>query len=147
MVEGMAQGMKVYSSIIDEEATSLGETAIDSMKIAISKMPDAIAEEVSIRPVITPILDLTDVKQGANQMNNLFGTRPLIEAGSVQANHASAGFRPGANQPVPQGVETGLTRPQISFVQNNMSPKALSPPEIYRQTNNQLSRMKEVLPV
>ena len=33
----------------------------------------------------------------------------------------------------------------LSFVQNNYSPKSLSRAEVYRQTKNQISTMKEVL--
>lgn len=41
--------------------------------------------------------------------------------------------------------QSEATSTPLQFVQNNYSPKALSPVDLYRQTNNQLSRARGVL--
>lgn len=140
--EGFAKGLQVYSKVVDKEAQGVGEGAIDTLKKTMSKMN--VSGDIDSRPVIRPVLDLTDVKTGTSQMSKIFAARPLVATASyVGAVNASAGYR--GNQPV-QPDDKVATRPAVSFTQNNYSPKALNSAEIYRQTNNQLSKAKEALP-
>jgi hypothetical protein len=39
----------------------------------------------------------------------------------------------------------GERGPLVTFEQNNYSPESLTPTEVYRQTNNQLSQIKQAL--
>jgi hypothetical protein len=96
----------------------------------------------NLSPVITPIVDLTQVQAGADQMNSIFAANPVVATASAdQASSISA------SQAVPGGATdtTGTEASVIKFEQNNYSPEALSPVEIYRQTKNQLSQMRTAL--
>ena len=94
-------------------------------------------------PIVRPVLDLTDVKKDAGKINSMVTAQPLkVDTTLAKAKDASAGYS--ANRAAQTDV---MERPSTSFeyTQINNSPKALSNAEIYRQTNNQLSKVKGAL--
>jgi hypothetical protein len=116
---------------------------VDSLKKSISGFSDLITGPVDIRPVIAPVLDLSSVKKDAGQIGTMLGRSPISVDGSYAKAAAIANARMAAEEALAdiRGTET----PSMTFIQNNTSPKALSSAELYRQTNNQLSRAKGAL--
>lgn len=51
---------------------SMGETAFDSIRSALSGMNDIIDSDMDTTPTIRPVLDLTNVKTTAGKLNGLF---------------------------------------------------------------------------
>lgn len=143
-VEGMALGLEANAKIVNTEAENLGIGAIETLKKTMSKMGDDVGGGFSTQPVIRPVIDLTAVRTGAKAIDGFFGNR-LVRAdiSADQAAAISARFRPGDGED--PGSKMSI-RPAVTFTQNNYSPKALNSAEIYRQTNNQLSKAKEALP-
>ena len=125
----------------DEPANSIEnmtQTMVDSM----SKVPDALSGMTDFNPVITPVVDLTGVQEGADQMNSIFAETPVIATTSFGQAASISSSQTG------QGLADGSTTTEgsvIKFEQNNYSPESLSPTEIYRQTRNQLSQMRTAL--
>jgi tape measure domain-containing protein len=94
-------------------------------------------------PVITPVLDLTEIRKSAEEIDRILSVNPKIIV-SVSLENASTISATG--KPIPETpVNTVPSVSEVKFEQNNYSPKALSPIEIYRQTRNQLAMAKEVL--
>lgn len=143
--QGMANGLTNMARVVAASATDVGLGALDAMKIAVSKIPDTISDKMDIQPVIRPVVDLTDVNNTAGQIDRvLSGSRNIsVRPAISSAQQVSAGFQ--NNKSLIEQAAADSTTPTIQFVQNNTSPKALSPAEVYRQTKNQLSKVKEVV--
>lgn len=64
--------------------------AVDSVKSSISKIADVINSDMDTQPTIRPVLDLSNVRSGANAISSLFGGRSsvgvLTNVGAIAAN-------------------------------------------------------------
>lgn len=118
---GLANGLLKYSSVVKDASTSIGDSAIKTMRESMDTISELLNNEVN-NPVITPILDLSDISNNAGRINKMFND-PTI----------------GTNLEELPGIQNGKV---FNFTQNNYSPKALSRIEIYRQTKNQFSTLK-----
>lgn len=94
-------------------------------------------DEISddINPVITPVLDLSEAKAGADDLRSMFGNESFR---GVQ--NAASGI---STQSSSEGGQNGSQKTVI-FNQYNTSPRALSEVEIYRQTKSSISRIARV---
>jgi hypothetical protein len=141
--QGVALGLSESAGIIGQASEQAGQTAIDSMKKTISGLGDLVAEGMDMNPTITPVLDLSGVQKDASSLNDLLGQSLSIGATASSARDALVGYT--ANQNALAEAIAAQQANSVTFVQNNTSPKALSQAEIYRNTNNQLSRAKGAL--
>lgn len=145
VVLGLAKGIDDNASTANDSVQSMGEGIIDTMGKSISGLGDLISNQMSddFSPTVTPVLDLSSVQKDASTIGSLLTAQPLSVDSTVSAaTDASAGYsdnQAAANTPVTEINQTN------NFVQNNTSPKALSSVDIYRQTNNQISKAKGVL--
>ena len=123
---GLAKGLTDYASYALRAASEVGDGAIDAMQSSFGNISNVITGDIDLDPVIRPVLDLTDVTNGAKQIGSMFDNQKVGVSGSNDQNGGAVDGN-------------GKT---FSFIQNNYSPKALSRTEIYRQTKNQFSAMK-----
>ena len=123
---GLAQGLMKYASYAMSAASEVGDGTIDALSNSMNNISNVITGDMDLDPVIRPVLDLTDVTNGAKQIGSMFSNQKIGVSGT---NGQNGGTVDG----------NGKT---FNFVQNNYSPKALSRTEIYRQTKNQFSAMK-----
>lgn len=107
-----------------------------------SGFSDLITGPVDIQPVITPVLDLSSVKKDAGQIGTVLGRQPISVDSAYSKAAAIANARVAAQEAA--DIQSSAPAP-LTFNQYNNSPKALSSADIYRQTNNQLSRAKGAL--
>lgn len=117
--DGLVEGLNASGSRVKEAAVSIARTAYQAAMSVIN-------DELST-PIITPVLDLTGVKANANQLTTLLNSSipvSLPMSGNGQALH---------------------TNGNVTFVQNNYSPRALDRMEVYRQTQNQIKTVKKIL--
>jgi tape measure domain-containing protein len=143
--KGLANGLTKYTKIVKKSAANVGDSALNSMKMSLSKMPSILDNDIDTTPMIRPVLDLTDIRKDAGQISKLLATRPLVAAVSYsKAADVSATTRPATSQDDDQD-DSPVSARSVSFTQNNYSPKALSSAQIYRQTKNQLSKAKGAL--
>ena len=91
--------------------------------------------EIEFNPVVTPVVDLDALKQGKNDIDRLLGN----STASGMAHAVDISNYTAASRYESDGEMVGTDQGSTTFVQNNYSPKALSPIEIYRNTKNQLS--------
>jgi len=114
-----------------------GNSIKRNLEPVVQEMADYIDREAIFEPVISPVLDLSKMRN--LDIEKLF---PSTKAYAVAAAIATTG------QPV-AGYTSGLgiseTQPvgSVIFEQNNYSPKALDREAIYRQTRTQLAKYKE----
>ena len=76
--EGFARGIDKLSWMAKDSSKIMADGAIEGTKNAISRIADAVNSDIDAQPVISPVLDLSDVKSGAAAMNSLFSTNPSV---------------------------------------------------------------------
>lgn len=141
--QGFALGLDSTVDSVATSATSVASSALLSMSKTISGMSDLIAGSMDVSPTITPVLDLSSVKKNAGQIDTLLNGKFMTVGTSYStAKNASAGYAENANASVQSASSSNGDAVPVSYTQNNYSPKALSAAEIYRQTNNQLSKVR-----
>jgi tape measure domain-containing protein len=136
---GLINGLNDNTPGVHKALEDSANSSVRKMNDAFSKIPKHIT--ANTQPIISPVLDLTDVKKKASMLDKLM-PKPVITA-KVSTDQASAisQHKPGAATEVPQaGASTSVT-----FHQTNNSPDPLSAIEIYRQTRNQLSQAKRLV--
>ena len=135
LVEGLAQGIGEKHELVTDAMGNLSDDAADAMKATIAGIAQSLLDDDEFTPVITPVLDLSNVQSGARQLNNMFTTN--------QALSALSAFGDLQNEQL--NGQNGTSRLGTTFIQNNYSPKALNRIEIYRQTKNQFAQYKEAM--
>ena len=145
---GMAQGITSMSSNVSSAAEDVGKTAIDTVKDSVSGISDALSSNIDMTPTIRPVLDLTAIQSGAKAISGLIPA-PSLSLGTSNNVATSVSLQEQA-QNAQMMLDASLipnAQSQLTFIQNNTSPKALSTSEVYRQTQNQLSTLKGELGV
>ena len=56
----------------------MADSARKGLSKAISKVADVINSDMDTQPTIRPVLDLTDIRNGANSLNSMFNSNPSI---------------------------------------------------------------------
>jgi hypothetical protein len=143
-MEGMAKGLEDSSKLVTDAVDSAAQDALTHMERSMRGMSDAVAAELNQTPVITPILDLTQIRAQSQELNALTNVVP-ITAITSSGQAAIISSQQTAAQSEQTTVAAGAA--PVIFEQNNYSPEALSEIEIYRQTKNQLSQLKSVFAI
>ena len=95
--QGLINGMDDTSNKAEKSATNLGRSAIKGLKYAISKVSEIMGDNMDTNPVITPVIDLTNVKSGGRQLNGMLTdmtNKSIGLSSSVSlANSVSSGMR------------------------------------------------------
>lgn len=69
--EGFAIGMLSEAKYIEDSASSIGERAVAGLNAAVASINDTIANDIDAQPVIRPVLDLSDIQNGAGDISAL----------------------------------------------------------------------------
>lgn len=142
---GMADGLEKYAGLVGTAAELVGHEAIDSLRKSISGLSDVVDQTVDLNPVITPVIDLTEVTKGAKQISKMtsIATVPIRPSFSTAA---ATGIST-TTVPSPTDLAALVPSTSVEFNQYNTSPQSLSEVEIYRQTKNQISTLKGALTI
>ena len=139
--EGLAGGILDKVGTVASAGKTLASKTIDAVAKAMRAISDTVPNEVSLNPVVTPVLDLSSFRSSAQSMEGILGTPRLnLEPSYISANMAYDAVD--ANNKVNSESSRKSSVTEITYIQNNSSPKALSETEIYRRTKNQLSTTK-----
>ena len=142
--KGLIQGLQAYSGQVADASAQVGTDAVSAMRKTITGLGSIVSEEISTDPTVRPVLDLTKIKEDASKISNLLGAQ-TVDVGSSYSSAADVSNRVEASRVNVGDIPGTVVNDSVQFVQNNYSPKALSPIELYRQTNNQLSVAKGAL--
>ncbi len=144
---GLAVGIKSNTDAADS-AGALSSDVMASLRNGLSDQtvnPEVMWNDT---PTIKPVLDLTDVKKGANDMNNLWKD-PSVSI-DPKLSTGQAVFIAKEQQWQAVAARQEMLKPaklpaQVSLHQTINAPHALSANDIYRQTKSQLALAKEEL--
>ena len=81
--EGLAIGINDRSDVATNSASNMASSVIGNAQNAISKAGDMLSANVDAQPMIKPIVDLSEVRRGANAISGIFGSGPSV---GVMAN-------------------------------------------------------------
>lgn len=91
--EGLAQGLLKYSRYAENAASNVGENTMDSLRDSLSNIAEAIDSDIDFSPTITPILDLSEIQNGAKSINGIIDTNGRLSFGaSANLRAISSGF-------------------------------------------------------
>lgn len=97
--------------------------------------------DLTMRPEITPVLNLESVRKDAKTLSSVFGTTP-IPVSTRNAQYEYGRTQVALAEP-PKREEPAPHVTNVHYEQHNHSPEALDAMTIYRQTQNQLLAVKE----
>lgn len=141
--EGLVKGLAIGVPAIKKTAAILTDQFQKELDRQFGSTTSPFEDILETDPVIKPVLDLSDVEAGAAAIQALIASGAVTPDISVNAaNGVSRSVRAG------KALEEALVGgggDTYNYVQNNTSPKALNAGEIYRQTNNQISRIRKRL--
>lgn len=137
---GFVNAIAAYGKKAYDTSRNMASMAKSGLSAAVSSIADWIDSDIDTQPTIRPVLDLSGVEKEAMRLDTMFSHSQAIAAGNGITSR-----RTNSNDENQNGVNGSKTGNTFTFTQNNYSPKALSRIEIYRQTKNQFSAMKEAL--
>lgn len=141
--QGLIRGLDEMSGSVAKASSATGQAALEALRESLTGFSDLIEADPNFQPRITPVLDLSDAKKTASQIGSILPSQGVsIDSSYNKARTISD------SQMRTQEIESGsplASAKMVNFNQYNYSPKALSPAEIYRQTNNQISKVKGAL--
>ena len=83
MDEGLAVGITEFSKLAEDAAVDVGKSSMDSLSDTLSGISDVVSGDVDLEPTIRPVLDLSDVKSGADSISGLLNSGSSV---GVNAN-------------------------------------------------------------
>lgn len=144
ITEGVAVGISKNASMVSEAAEDVGESALTGLKKSISKVKSTLNEDMDTSMTIRPVMDLTQIRKDANEVNNMIGRKAeFTPIGSLnKATDISNERAAQEAESAKEEAETSSEVVSINYEQNIYSPKAVGAVEAYRGTKNQLSQLK-----
>jgi hypothetical protein len=140
LVQGFGRGEDNAKKVLATAAGNLVSTAQN----ALNKMSSPLDGIMDLDPTITPVLDLSNVEQGAKRLGDLTNVVPITAA----VSYGQAASISTATQAAAEAAGTaGQAGSTFNFTQHNTSPESLSEIEIYRQTRNQFSQIRSLVGV
>lgn len=89
--EGFVMGINEYSSKVYRVSENVGNEAKRGLSAAIAKVSSLIESDMDANPTIRPVLDLSEVSDGAGYINSMFGNPSMQLAANL--NSISSGMK------------------------------------------------------
>ena len=138
--QGLALGMTKNVGVIEDSSYNIAEKSIDIMKNTLSNVID---EEFDLDPVIRPVLDLTDVQNGAGILGNMFDNGLAISRSARLAGTISRNVNGQATQSSNISNNTNNTEIINHFNITGNNPKEIAN-EVSRILQKQVERREAV---
>lgn len=137
---GAALGVDDNARLASDAVVDMGDNMIDAMAKSLTGMSKVLGSDlIDFDPTITPVLDLSQVEKSAADMAKLFDI-PTLNISAAATNAIAAKSSVDQSRTSAQDEQPAASGTTYNFTQNNTSPKALPPAEVYRNTNNIISR-------
>lgn len=145
---GMANGIAENAKYAERSSTEAASDILEST----NKILDGIdmTADLNYSPVITPVVDMTNIEQSALYMKRMFDEYPLATGPIGDLANVSSRIETAQYDKILSKLDKLIDINQnesgprtFEFTQINNSPTALSNSEIYRQTKSQFARFKD----
>ena len=106
--QGFVNALGDYTNVSYKAGSEMAKSARDGLRYAISKIGDAIDSDISTQPTIRPVLDLSNIRSGANTISNLLSSGSsvgvLAKVGSINSM-VNRQIQNGGNDSVVSAIE------------------------------------------
>ena len=149
--EGLMVGMKKNQDIVKDTAEGLGDQAVEGVEGSglsgiMKTIYDMLTGEFDGSIVIRPVLDMSEIQNGANRINGMLGNVSVGGTSDI-AYRASEGIKRNRSQGVSNNTPTQQTTENITventFNINGGNAKDIAK-QISREINNSIDRRKAV---
>lgn len=94
MGQGLAIGMENEQRAVYKAGYAMGDSAYDGLAATVSRLGDVLSSDLDVNPTIRPVLDLSDVRNGANSINGMFNASvPMNIMGDISSINRSMNDR------------------------------------------------------
>lgn len=146
---GLSKGISESSYLVKKTIDDLSNDSVYGFNDMLESILNIINGELDFNPVISPVLDLSDIEKKSQTLNSLLKTRPLmITTSSNIAGSIGSSIQNGSGKQEEIDIKKDSEKgSEVTFNQYNYSPEPLSRLEIYRQTRIQLNLAKGVVKI
>lgn len=129
--QGLASGMQNDKRSVTNSAVEMMQNAIDSATGTMDLISSIMSQEVDANPTITPVLDLSSVRSGANYINGVLGGNHIIPISDGTAQRYASTSIPKTNMTTAeyQGQD-------LSWIQNSLADLGTRITEMGNQMQN-----------
>ena len=75
--QGMSIGLDKYAYLAEDSASGLAENVVNNVKNPLSNIAKLVGGDIDVNPTITPVMDLSDVEQGARRLSDMIGSQDV----------------------------------------------------------------------
>lgn len=75
--QGMAVGLDKYAYMAENSATAIAEGVLDNVRDPLSNVAKILNDDVNVNPTIRPVMDLSNVQNGARLLNDMIGNQDM----------------------------------------------------------------------
>jgi tape measure domain-containing protein len=143
--KGLIVGIDSMQKPISKATVGMADTLTNAWEKANTELIASVSNIDEFRPVITPVLDLSEVQADAKKLSALAADATIAPVLSFANAQLIAAARDNQNGSEPEVVPPVPTTNH--FEQNIYAPEALSTADIYRQTKSQFALAKEELEI
>lgn len=92
--EGFAMGIGMLGGMVEKSSIGMANTAMDSTRDSLSQIGNTLLNGIDAEPTIRPVVDLSNVRSGANAINNLLnGTNSIRTLSNINSISSMMGSR------------------------------------------------------
>ena len=78
MVKGLTNALGDGEKDVNKSTSGIAKKSTKSLSKALSKVSDMLSMDIDSQPTIRPVLDLSDISNGAGAINGMFDMRPSV---------------------------------------------------------------------
>ena len=75
--QGMSVGLDKYAYLAEDSASGLAKNVVKNVKNPLSNIAKLMDGDIDINPTITPVMDLSNVEQGARRLSDMIGNQDV----------------------------------------------------------------------
>lgn len=140
--EGLVVGLLSFIGKVKDAGHKVGDTTFKAVEESLKYVQDIIGSDLDFNPRITPVVDLTNVRNSAASINRALSlNRPIAMATVAAADGIAESFSSNRSA-YRNGSDITKAGDTYNYYQTINSPKPVSRFEIYRQTKTLISRKK-----
>lgn len=139
-MEGLIKGFNKNKANAGKAAAGVGDETIYRMRKSLDKIKNFTADGIDSKPIIRPVVDLTEYKRGVAEMKKKNSTQ--LNVTPTLSGAQAAAYAARIKQVAPGSTTNPESTKQIIFQQTNNSPEPLTTVEIYRQSKTLISQLE-----
>lgn len=88
--EGLAIGLEDNANKVEDSAENVGDKTYDSLKAAMEQASDILSKDFDDTLTITPVLDLSEIQNGADSISSIMGSNNAFQYTADMASNIAA---------------------------------------------------------